>query len=525
VRGGSDLRNETVDRMWVELLWDPNSSRTGDEMHIGAWMGKLHVIWSSEWNETYYWYYASNMTTVSPETLQQINATVLEGATGQPNPGYWDIVHMVRNSTWADVLAQARREGWDWITDKKNEWEWLWFGTQQDYMTSWVEGGTTKEAGIGLRYEFAGLSLFNNTEQTHYFMPKNIGNITFVTPGEAFGNTNATDSMIVSKNATITFGVTCESVNGTLFPFSQDRSMWGWWDRPIFGADFNVPNFMNKPTESAVDKVAFTIHFNASSTEGAELNNEASMKIDQYTGNWELDPNIIDGRQRNASGVMVYLMGNEVLANRSLATNYYVTAFSGLAWDVMDDSGRSVDNNNVTESSQFSVASRLANATFAKVKLGSTYDWDKPTTATDMIRTFNVSSKTTPIGAFQASFQSDAGKSSTGFDISALMYFLTVGFKNWDGYAITNDPEVVFRISKGVLYVPGPEEGEWGGAWISRIWLLVLAVSLVAVVVVLVVFRARVKSLFRGRNASERSGDVPKVVSILFSIFLFVFYD
>jgi len=528
VRGGSDLRNETVDRMWVELIWDPNSSRIGDEIHIGAWMGKLHVAWTSEWNETYYWYYASNVTIVSPETMQQINATVLDSATGRPNPGYWDIAHMVKNSTWADVLDQAKREGWDWITENKNEWEWLWFGTQQDYRTSWVEGDTTKEAGIGLRYEFAGLSLFNNTEQTHFFMPKNIGNITFVTPGEAFGNMNATDSMIVSKNTTVTFGVSFDGINGTLFPFSEDRSMWGWWDRPVFGADFNVPNFMNRPTESAVDRASFLIHFNATATEGAELNNEASMKIDQYIGNWELDPNIIDGRQQNASGVMVYLMGNDVLLNRSLATNYYVTAMSALAWDVMDESGQSVDNNNVTESSQFSVASRLANATFATVKLGSTYDWGKPTSATDVIRTLNVTSKTSPIGAFRASYQSDAGKSSTGFDISAMMYFLTVGFQNWDGYPITNDPEVLLRVSKGVLYVPGPEEGGQPGGALpppTTWYLLVLAGSLAAVVVVLVVFRDRVKGLLsRLRSAPEKSSDTPKEARPSFSTFLSTFY-
>jgi len=517
-RGGSDTRNETVDRMWVELVWDPNSSRTGDEIHLSAWMGKLHVVWEPEWNETYYWYYASNMTLVSHETMRLINATVLESTTGRPNPGYWDIAHMVKNSTWADVLAQAKREGWDWVTDRKNEWEWLWFGTQQDYMTSWVEGNITKEAGIGLRYEFAGLSLYNNTKQTHFFMPKNIGNITFVTPGEAFGNTNATDSMIVSKNTTITFGVSFEGVNGTLFPYMEERSMWGWWDKPIFGADFNVPNFMIRPTESAVDKVSFAIHFNATATEGAGLNNEASMKIDQYIGNWELDPNIIDGRQKNASGVMVYLMGNDVLLNRSLATNYYVTAFSGLAWDVMDERGQSVDNNNVTESSQFSVASRLANATFATVKLGSTYDWGKPTSATDTIRTLNVTSKTSPIGAFQASYQSDSGKSSTGFDISAMMYFLTVGFQNWDGYAITNDPEVVFRVSKGVLYVPGELGGTlFGQPW----WVWVLGGSLAAVAVVLVVFRAKVKRLLsRSRGVSGKSSGSESFQSSVPNVFV-----
>ena len=92
----------------------------------------------------------------------------------------------------------------------------------------------------------------------------------------------------------------------------------------------------------------------------------------------------------------------------------------------------------------------MANVNFASVKLGSTYDWSKPTTPTDIIRTLNVTSKTSPIGNFKASYQSEAGKSSTGFDISSSMYFLTTGFPRWDGYAIYNDPEVSFLLSKGI---------------------------------------------------------------------------
>ena len=190
-------------------------------------------------------------------------------------------------------------------------------------------------------------------------MPKSVGDINFVTPGEAFGNTNATGSMIVPLNATIDFGVTYDSVNGTLFPYSDQRSMWGWWDRPVFGADFDAPNLMNKPTTSAVDQLAFVIHFAANQTLGSDVYNQASMKIDQRVGNWNLDPDVIDGRIQNSSGVMVPLRGNDVLSNRSLAINYYVTASSSMAWDVMDERGSSVDNNNVTESSRFDIGSRI----------------------------------------------------------------------------------------------------------------------------------------------------------------------
>jgi hypothetical protein len=487
IHEGSDLWNKTEDRMFVELVWDPNASMIDDEMHIGAWMGKVHVLWSFEWNETYIWYYASNMTNVDSAALQQINGTLRDSVTGLPNPGYWDIAHMIENVTWADILARAEREHWDWIKDNENEWEWFWFGTQQDFMTSWIENSSRQMAGIGLRYEFAGLSLYNNTEQTHFFMPKNVGNITFLTPGEAFGDMNATGEMIVSKNETVTFGVTYNDVNGTLFPFSEERSMWGWWDGMIHGADFDAPDFMKKPTESNVDEMSFAIHFSANVTDD-ELNNEASMKIDQSVGDWELDHDVIDGRQQNVSDTMVYLRGNDVLLNRSLAINYYVTAFSGIAWDVRDEKGSSVNNNNVTESSRFDVASKLANASFATVKLGSVYDWSKPVAVNDTIRTLNVTSKTTPVGAFKASFESESGKSSAGFDISAMMYFLSVGFPRWDGYAIYNDPEVSFLISTGAL---APPQGDFlAENW----WIFVFIGSVAAVAVVLVVFRARVKT-------------------------------
>ena len=120
-----------------------------------------------------------------------------------------------------------------------------------------------------------------------------------------------------------------------------------------------------------------------------------------------------------------------------------------MGWNVKDAAGSNVNNNGVTASSRFDVASQLSNVTFASIQLGSIYDWGKPTTPTDELRTFNVTSQTTSIQNFQSSYQSDAGKSSTGFDISSSMYFLTQAFPRWDGYSIYNDPEVSVMVSKG----------------------------------------------------------------------------
>ena len=105
------------------------------------------------------------------------------------------------------------------------------------------------------------------------------------------------------------------------------------------------------------------------------------------------------------------------------------------------------------------------------------------------------------------------------------MYFLTVGFQKWDGYAITNDPEVAFQLSKGTVpkeappeEVPpeeeipeeetpeeGQEETQAGLLGAETPWaFIVLGSAVAAVVAVLVVFRAKVKrglARLRGRKA------------------------
>jgi hypothetical protein len=154
------------------------------------------------------------------------------------------------------------------------------------------------------------------------------------------------------------------------------------------------------------------------------------------------------------------LIGNDVLANRSLGINYYVTASTNMGWNVKDAAGSNVNNNDVTSSSRFDVASQLSNVPFASIQLGSIYDWGKPTTPTDDLRTFNVTSQTTSIQNFQSSYQSDAGKSSTGFDISSSMYFLTQNFPRWDGYSIYNDPEVSIMASRGTVPTSSPSPSQ-----------------------------------------------------------------
>ena len=176
---------------------------------------------------------------------------------------------MVNNQTWADVLAKAKTQNWNWINDKANEWNWLWFGTDQNYNVDVMSGNSVSTAGVDLKYEFAGLSLFNNTQQTHYFMPTSVENISFVTPGEAFGNFAPSGNMVLPLDSIVTFGVVYKDVNGTIFPYSNQRSMWGWWDSPIYGSDFNSPDFNTRPTISSVDQLSFMVHFGGTQTAGS----------------------------------------------------------------------------------------------------------------------------------------------------------------------------------------------------------------------------------------------------------------
>jgi hypothetical protein len=318
---------------------------------------------------------------------------------------------------------------------------------------------------VGVKYEYAGLLLYNDTnvdgimqstETTNYFMPSKVNSIIFTTPGEDFGNYNATGSITVDLHETVNFGVNFEGIDGTIFPYDpgKPKDMWGWWDSNIHGSDYDSPNINIKPTASEINNMEFMVHFNASVLDDAS-NNEAKIKIDERVGQWNVNPEVIDERKKTLAGnVTTYLKGNEVLRDRSLALSWYVTAFTDQKWSVKDQQGIEVSPNNVTSSETFDIAHSIATSKFATVAMGGTYDWKSPLAFNDTIRTFNVSSYTTPIGTFQSSYISDSGKSSAGFDITSTMYFLTVGMEKWDGYPVYHDPSLLAYIVKNVATTP-----------------------------------------------------------------------
>jgi len=431
--------NVTLQGMNVFLLWDPNTSTTDDELVMHSWMGLGMFAWKYTWNETFYWYYAENMTIVSNETMEWIRSIVLD-EDGEPRAGYWEIAFMVRNLSWEDILEMAEERGWFWISDEAQTWTWLWFGFSQDYYTHWSEENATQWAWVSLRYEYAGLFLYNDTDKdgimdtdeiTHYFIPKSVENLTFITPGEAFGIYNDTGSIIVPGNESIEFGVLYEGINGTTYP--ADHSIW-WWHggETLEGSDFRT--FNERPTGVSIDFLMFKVHFQGNLTPTEEGYREAYIKLDQYVGDWD-----------------VFLSkGREVLENRSLSISYYVFVETSAYWSVYAEN-ETLTNEEIAAASSIKIG--FEDVSFAEIVLGDTYLW------TGNYSYLNASAQTTPIYTYQSIYVDyNSPSSATGWTFRSTMYFLTVGFPKWDGYAVYQDPLEIINVGYKGKGVPKPPE-------------------------------------------------------------------
>jgi hypothetical protein len=85
------------------------------------------------------------------------------------------------------------------------------------------------------------------------------------------------------------------------------------------------------------------------------------------------------------------------------------------------------------------------NVSLTTVKLGNTYDQKKLGTATGIIRTNNVTSKTSPIGIFKPVSNLNI-EVFNKLDIPATMQarVLSVGFQKCDEYNVLKDHELLF---------------------------------------------------------------------------------
>ncbi|MHA2058147.1 MAG: hypothetical protein ACXACG_03600 [Candidatus Thorarchaeota archaeon] len=417
-------------RMWVNLMWDPNGTIYGDEMFTDSWMGIETYSWSYTWQETFYWFHADDLTPVGSAEWDTINTTIFD-VEGRPRAGYWDIAHMARNITWEDVLAEAQANGWDWYSQEEQTWTWLSFGVGQHY-------GVESETGyssIDLRYEYSGLMIWedanNNSimeayltnpgdgELTHYFIPDSVGSVSFVTPGLAYGVPDPTGNLVLGVEDEITWGVTFSDINGTTFPFNA-YAYWDWYGGVVTGSDLQT--FDERPTKVSIDELSFLVHFQGfiNTTEGAP-SNYATMKVDNTVGQWDVD----------------LIGGIANLENKSLALNYLadVSTSQFRAEEV------SVGQEETIVSDRFEIGD--SSARFAEMIIGGvTYEW-----AADPYTAYNVSSQTTPFSTFTSAYQSESGQSATSWSFASTQYYVSIGFPQWDGYYVYQDPIFVAYVS------------------------------------------------------------------------------
>lgn len=432
----TDSYSSEWSRMWVDLFWDPNETIFGDEMYTHSWMGVESYSWSSQWQQTYYWYHAADMTLVSSTEMAAINATIVN-PDGTPTPGYWDLSHMVNNVTWEDILAEALANGWDWVSQDEQTWTWLSFGFGQDY-------GVDTEFGydsINLRYEFSGLMLWedanNNSimdaysvmdtamenpgdsELTHYFIPDRVDSVSFVTPGIAYGVPAASGHLLLGVEDEVAWGVTFHDVNGTTFPFNA-YGYWDWYDGVVTGSDLRT--FDERPTRVTIDEISFLVHFQGviNTTAGA-TSNYATIKVDNTVGRW--DVNMIGG------------IAN--LEGKSLALNY----LADVSTSQFRTTEMGVGQEDTIVSDSFEIGD--AGTRFAEMIIGGvTYEW-----AADPYNAYNVTSQTTPFSTFTSAYESDNGQSATSWSFTSTQYYVSIGFPYWDGYFVYQDPIFVGYVS------------------------------------------------------------------------------
>ncbi len=439
----TDSWTHTWDHMDVWLDWDPNGTAYGDEIHVNSWMGLDTFTWNYSWNDTFYWYNAENFTKVTAAEMQDIKDTMMF-PDGTPRAGYWGVAWMAQNMTWQDILAEAEANGWDWFDQDGQTWTWLSFGIDQNYGTSAQEGDVDHWLSIGLHYEYSGLMLWKDSngdgvmdvdvtstssnELTHYLIPDSVDDVSFVTPGEAYGDYNASGWLHLNLTSEVTWGVSFHDINGTVFPFSE-FGYWDWYDGVVTGTDMRT--FDERPSKVSIDELSFLVHFQGTlSTEG--INNEARIKVDNYVGNWDVD--MLGGRRN--------------LANRSLALNYFSEV--RMADFAFKANGSFADSESTVSSDTFELETQ--GAKFAEMIMGGvTYDWGK-----NMSAPYDVLSYTTPLGAFRTAYESDSGQSATAWSFSSSMYMVSIGFPEWDGYSVDQDPVFVSYVSaSGVQNAPG----------------------------------------------------------------------
>ena len=442
MHSSTDYYNITQEYLDVMITWEPNSTRYNDEFYLHSYTGMVTFNWTTEWEDLYIWTKASTGETLTTAEFDAIKDLLFDDW-GNSKPGYWGISWMARNFTSDDLKQQALEQGWDWVEGNSREWSWLWWQLDEHYGTEVSNGTYSELMDINLAYEYAGMFAWEDedgddfmdvssealgeAEMSHYWMPVDVQSVSFVTPGEGFGNYNATDTIYVGVNDTVDFGVTFTNVSGMVFPFGE-YSYWDWYDGQYYGSDF--ASFDERPTKCMTDEFSLGVHFNGHVNETGS--NIAQVKFDITVGDWDID----------TPG------GTDVLEDVSLAVSFFsdleITSSSGEASAFyLDDYGQILDNEEAYPSSNFTMTSGLTNVALMNLG-GSPYTWSK-----NASQPCSVDAQTIPLSAVSAIYTSGSGGTATSFSISSEQFYTLIGFRYWDGYELSVDPVFVGYISHG----------------------------------------------------------------------------
>jgi len=439
-----DWGNVTVDGMWVGVGFDPTPGTAGDEFWSENWMGVVQQnIWFTA-NETFYWYHASDFSSVNASEMADIKE-VLWADIGNDlaTPGYEYVSWLSKNRT-LDTTTIPGLESGKWSTS------WFAWGTTQNF---WVAIEADQATLAHFRAQYAGLLIFNDgfgpsegapdfsieggqvttEEVTHYVLIDEVGAVELRRP---LGATNSSGNVLVSPDTEVEFGITISDVDVTIYPLQVEHSsaLRGAWDfrQSYEGAiGLNETNFDYRISSATITEMAFDIHFTVDQvTYDAEdpltWNNAVSFKIDQTIGDWTL--NDID---------------NSVLDGRSLAVNFFGVLATGTVTQRTAGERPVTDSNGASQDADYYLFGS-ENSPYANVEMGGLpYTWGGDGHST----TYYSGSSTAPIGAFSLMYESASGSTVTNWQVDASMLFMTAGYENWGGQDIICDPVFVAYTS------------------------------------------------------------------------------
>jgi hypothetical protein len=482
----SDEGNITINGMYVGVGFDPSPGQPGDEFWSSNWMGVAQLnIWYKA-NETFYWYHASDGSSVNASEMADIQDMLwADLGNNTPVPGYEYV-------SWLSVNRTLNLEYVPGIEEGKWSTTWFAWGTTQNFFVAVSDTQTTL---AHFRAEYAGLLLFNDglgptpsapdfsivggqvvsDEVTHMVLIDSVGSVELRRP---FGATNDTGNVVVSPDTAVTFGVTITDVNVTIYPLRVEHSsaLRGAWDfRESYEGSIglNSTNFDYWVTHASIDEMSFDITFTVDmasydSEDPTTWNHAMLFKVDQRFGKWTL-----------------YDFDNSVLEGRSLAVNFFgvlatgtVTRYTAGQRPVTDTNGASL------EASYYQFGA--ADSPFANVTMGGLpYTWG----GDDYSTVYTSGSSTAPIGAFSAMFESSSGTSVTNFNVQASMLFMTSGYKNWSGEEIICDP--VFVAYTSALQTGSTTTPTTNGGGNPAMLYIIVGGVVALVVIVCVMYRRR----------------------------------